>query len=101
MHSLLLRFRKQQKVEDRVTTMGKRPHLRPQKLAAKLLVIRVKLGLSQLKMAKLLELNLSSSRVSECETGIREQNLLVLLSCAKFAGVPMETFVNDNVNLPA
>ena len=80
--------------------MGQRPRSRPQYLAAKLLAIRKKLGVSQPKMAKLLELNVSYSRICEYEKGVREPNLSVLLSYATIAGVHMEVLVNDELKLP-
>jgi transcriptional regulator with XRE-family HTH domain len=80
--------------------MGQRPRAKPEHLAAKLFAIRQRLGLSQSQMAKVLEFKVSYSRVSECESGVREPNLLVLLSYARIAGVHMETLVNDRVELP-
>jgi transcriptional regulator with XRE-family HTH domain len=80
--------------------MGQRPRPRPRHLAAKLLAIRQKLGASQSQMAKLLEFKVSYSRVSEYESGVREPNLLVLLSYARIAGVSMDILVNDRLELP-
>lgn len=51
-------------------------------------------------MAKLLKFKVSYARVSEYETGLREPNLLVLLSYSRIAGVSMDTPVNDKVELP-
>ena len=73
---------------------------RPKRLAAKLLAIRQRLGLSQSKLAKLLELKGSYARISEYENGIKVPSLLVLLRYSQIAKVHMETLVDDRVDLP-
>lgn len=80
--------------------MGKRPRRRPKHLAAKLLAIRQRLGLSQPQMAKRLKLKTSYARVSEYETGFREPNLLVLLRYAELSGICLDVIVNDRLELP-
>ena len=79
--------------------MGQRPRSRPQYLAAKLLAIRQKLGVSQSQLAKLLNLDKGVARISEYENGIREPDLIVLLDYAKLARVSMDILANDNCEL--
>jgi hypothetical protein len=62
--------------------VGHRPRPKPQFLAAKLLAIRQRLGVSQAEMVRLLDCQLTSARVCEYESGIREANLIVLLRYA-------------------
>ena len=77
--------------------MGRRPRSRPERLAAKLLAIRQRLGVNQTEMAKLLKCE--SKRLSELESGRREPNLLLLLSYARLAKVPVENLIDDNLDL--
>jgi transcriptional regulator with XRE-family HTH domain len=72
---------------------------RPKHLPAKLLAIRHKLRASRFQLAKLLEFNNSAARISEYETGVREPDLLVLLSYAKLARISMDVLLDDNVGL--
>jgi DNA-binding XRE family transcriptional regulator len=78
--------------------MGQRPRSRPERLAAKLLEIRQRLGVNQTEMAKLLKCE--SKRLSELESGRREPNLLLLLSYARLARVPVENLIDDDLDLP-
>ena len=73
---------------------------KPKKLARKLLAIRQQLGVSQTEMARLLELKKTYTVVSSYESGRREPDLLVLLRYARLARVPMETLVDDKLDLP-
>ena len=77
--------------------MSHRP--RPQHIPAKLLAIRQKLGLSQTGMLRLLGLKCCYTRISEFERGKRTPNLMVLLSYARAADVPLENLVDDGVSL--
>lgn len=67
--------------------MGKQKRAQPERLAAKLLHIRKRLGLTQPQMLRSLKLkqDLSVGRISEYEHGIREPNLIVLLHYARAA----------------
>ena len=67
--------------------MGTKPRAKPKYLAAKLLAIRQKLGVSQSQLAKLLSLDKGVARISDYEHGIREPDLIVLLNYAKLARV--------------
>ena len=79
--------------------MGHRPRERPKYLGPKLLAIREHLGLSQSEIAWRLGFESSCARISEYEHGHREPNLLVLLSYARLARVPLEHIVDDTVTL--
>jgi len=70
------------------------------KLSQKLLAIRKRLGMSQMEMARALELKVHYSAVSNFELGTREPDLLVLLRYATLAGVQMEFLADDQLSLP-
>ena len=78
--------------------MGQKARSRPERLPAKLLVIRQKLGVNQTEMAKLLKCE--SKRLSELESGRREPNLLLLLNYARLAKVLVENLIDDDLDLP-
>jgi len=78
--------------------MGQRPRPKPQYIAAKLLAIRERIGLSQSEMVRLLDCQLTSARLSEYEHNTREPNLMVLLRYSEIVGVHMETLVNDRIS---
>jgi transcriptional regulator with XRE-family HTH domain len=73
---------------------------KPKRLARKLLAIRQGLAVSQTEMARLLDLKQTYTVVSSYESGRREPDLVVLLRYARLAKVPMETLVDDKLNLP-
>jgi transcriptional regulator with XRE-family HTH domain len=79
--------------------MGQYPRPRPKHLAAKLLAIRQRLGLSQSRMAHLLNAQVSSARVCEYESDIREPSLLTLLAYARAANIPVEKIIDDKIEL--
>jgi transcriptional regulator with XRE-family HTH domain len=72
----------------------------PKRLGRKLLAIRQALGLSQTQMAKALKLKVSYTVVSAFERGKQEPHLLILLRYARLARVPVETLIDDKVDLP-
>ena len=80
--------------------MGRSRRNKPVKLSHKLLAIRRRLGKSQTEMARALELKVHYSAVSNFELGTREPDLIIVLRYARLAGVPMETIVDDQMNLP-
>lgn len=80
--------------------MGTRPRTKPQHLPRKLLAIRQRLGASQSEIAALLDHYITPARVSECERGIKEPNLLVLLAYARLARVRVEVLIDDKQDLP-
>jgi transcriptional regulator with XRE-family HTH domain len=74
------------------------PHIRH--LAAKLLGIRHSLGLSQPQMARLLPmLKGGHYRISEFERGRRVPNVLVLMAYARASKIPLESIVDDEIEL--
>jgi transcriptional regulator with XRE-family HTH domain len=83
--------------------MGSRPRPKPERLAEKLLQIRLALDLSQDGMLARLELGESHFRsaVSGYELGTREPPLPVLLKYARLAGVCLDVLVDDELDLPA
>ena len=80
--------------------MGRSRRNKPLLLSHKLLAIRKRLQMSQTEMARALGLTVHYSAVSNFELGTREPDLLVVLRYARLAGIPMETIVDDNLNLP-
>ena len=84
-------------------TASRRERHSPQRLAEKLLQIRLALGLSQNGMLRRLGSpeKLSQSNISGYERGVREQPLLILLEYARVAGVYMEVLVDDALDLPS
>jgi len=79
------------------------PRPKPERLAEKLLQIRLALGLSQTEMLKRLGLEegMKYARISEYEQGLREPSLLTLLEYSRVAGVHMEALADDEMDLPA
>ncbi len=76
---------------------------RPKRLAEKLRIIRVALGLSQGGMLKRLGLDEDGDRstISGYERDEREPPLPVLLEYARAANVYVDALVDDEVDLPA
>ena len=76
---------------------------RPERLAEKLLQIRLALGLSQTEMYRRLgvEDEILYTRISDYELDKAEPTLMVLLRYARVAGVSMETLADDEMDLPA
>ena len=75
----------------------KRPY--PLKLATKLIELRLRLDLSQTQIATELGVKDRAS-ISGYERGEREPPLPVLLAYARLAKLPMETLVDDELDLP-
>jgi transcriptional regulator with XRE-family HTH domain len=83
--------------------MGSARRPQPERLPAKLLQIRQLLDLTQEQMASRLSRVKSPPQpglISRFEQGKREPSLLVLLEYARIAGVPMESLVDDEIDLP-
>lgn len=81
--------------------MGRKPRLRPERLAEKLRQIREALGLSQTELLNRLGFDIHYSRISEYELGKNEPALPILLAYARLAGVSMDVLVDDELDLPA
>jgi len=82
--------------------MGKHPRRRQERLAEKLLRIRLALGLSQNELLKHLEIDESLYRtsISNYELGDREPPLYVLLRYARAANVYVDVLIDDELDLP-
>ena len=83
--------------------MGKYPRRKQERLAEKLLQVRVALGLSQNEILKSIgaEEDLYRTNISNYELGEREPPLYVLLGYARLAGVCLDVIVDDELDLPA
>ncbi len=82
--------------------MGRAARPKPERLAEKLLQIRLSLGLSQTEMLHALELNnkVFHSAISGYELGTREPSLPVLLKYARLAGLVVDALIDDGIDLP-
>ncbi|HEV7642382.1 MAG TPA: helix-turn-helix transcriptional regulator [Pyrinomonadaceae bacterium] len=79
-------------------------HEQPERLAEKLVKIRVKLGLSQTGMADALErhgVKIYRGYVARYELGERIPGLLTLKAYAKIAGISTDKLIDDDLDLPA
>jgi transcriptional regulator with XRE-family HTH domain len=83
--------------------MGSARRPKPERLAEKLLQIRLALGLSQDGMLRSLGLDevYLRSRISAYELGNREPHLPVLLKYARLVGISTDVLIDDELNLPA
>jgi transcriptional regulator with XRE-family HTH domain len=79
--------------------MAQHPRPKPKHLAAKLLTIRQRLGVSQSGMVRLLRSEISTARISEYESGIREPSLMTILAYARAARVPVEKIIDDKLKI--
>jgi transcriptional regulator with XRE-family HTH domain len=80
--------------------MARGARLKPERLAEKLIQIRVALGLSQNELIRRLDVDLTQNRISEYETGKGEPPLPVLLRYARVAGMCVERLIDDELDLP-
>lgn len=76
---------------------------KPERLAEKLLQIRLALGLSQTEMLYRLgaEDLIVYNQISRYETGVREPPLAILLSYARAAGICVDVLIDDELDLTA
>lgn len=72
---------------------------KPKRIAPKLKAIRERLGVSQTGMKQRLNYKGHYGRVSEWELGKRIPSIMVLLSYARAAGIPLEAIVDDDLEL--
>jgi transcriptional regulator with XRE-family HTH domain len=79
------------------------PRQKPERLAEKLLQIRMASGLSQDGMLERLGLadEFFRSRISAYELGNREPPLPVLLRYARMVGISTDVLIDDELDLPA
>jgi transcriptional regulator with XRE-family HTH domain len=83
--------------------MGKHEIERPERLAEKLLRVRLKLGLSQAKMGEALgqyKVEGHRSSIRAYENGNRVPLHLVALAYAKLAEVSIDLLIDDEMDLP-
>jgi transcriptional regulator with XRE-family HTH domain len=82
--------------------MGTASRPKPERLAEKLLQIRLLLGLSQNELIRRLgfEDKIFQGTLSAYERGVREPPLPVLLNYARAAGVCVDTLIDDELELP-
>jgi transcriptional regulator with XRE-family HTH domain len=82
--------------------MGNVRSSQPERLAEKLLQIRLALGLSQDGMLERLGLAevYFRSRISAYELGNREPHLLVVLKYARCVGISTDVLIDDEMDLP-
>lgn len=82
--------------------MGRSARLRSTRVAEKLREVRIRLGLSQNQMIRLMRLSdvLYQSNISGFESGEREPPLPILLRYAHAAGVWIDVLVDDELDLP-
>jgi transcriptional regulator with XRE-family HTH domain len=82
--------------------VGVKARQRPERLAEKLLQIRLALGLSQSELLRRLELEdaISYKKISDYERGQREPSLLILLQYARAANVSTDVLIDDALDLP-
>lgn len=75
---------------------------KPERLAEKLRLIRLALGLSQSEMHKLLgvEDSIAFKRISDYELGKNEPPLMILLQYARAANVILDVLADDELDLP-
>lgn len=75
----------------------------PERLASKLLEVRIQLGLSQGEMLNRLGLEDEFERdyISKYERGVLEPPLHVLLRYARAVNVSTDVLIDDKLNLPA
>jgi transcriptional regulator with XRE-family HTH domain len=83
--------------------MGRSSREKPERLAEKLIQVRVALGLSQNEILSRMGLTerLNRDDISKYERGVREPSLLVLLRYARTAGVSTDVLIDDELDLPA
>jgi transcriptional regulator with XRE-family HTH domain len=82
--------------------MGSRARPKPERLAEKLLQIRLAIDLSQDGMLARLKLGESHFRsaVSGYELGTREPPLPILLKYARLVGISTDVLIDDELDLP-
>jgi transcriptional regulator with XRE-family HTH domain len=75
---------------------------RPERLAEKLLQIRLALGLSQPQLHRRLDVEdlIDYTKISTYELGKREPPLMILLKYARAANVSVEALIDDEIDLP-
>ncbi len=83
--------------------MGGKERMRQNRLAEKLLEIRLAFGLSQTELLKRLGVDdmIVYNQISRFENGKREPPLRILLAYARLAGISTDVLIDDEIDLPA
>jgi transcriptional regulator with XRE-family HTH domain len=83
--------------------MGGKARMKQERLAEKLLQIRLALGLSQTELLYRLGVEdlIVYNQISRYETGTREPPLAILLRYARVAGICVDVLIDDELDLPA
>ncbi|MGA9995261.1 MAG: helix-turn-helix transcriptional regulator [Pyrinomonadaceae bacterium] len=83
--------------------MGGGARMKQERLAEKLLQIRLALGLSQSELLKRLGVEdlIVYNQISRYENGKREPPLKILLAYARVANVSTDVLIDDELDLPA
>lgn len=71
---------------------------RPKRLAEKLLQIRISRELSQSQIAERVGI-VDYTIISKYEHGLNEPPLMTLLAYAKFAEIPVESLIDDQIHI--
>ena len=82
--------------------MGRSYRSRPKSLGEKLLLIRMRLGLTQVQLIEKLNVKdepLYPTSISAYERGLREPPLIVLLKYARVYGCTVEELIDDKMKL--
>jgi transcriptional regulator with XRE-family HTH domain len=82
--------------------MGGKGRMKQERLAEKLLQIRLALGLSQTELLKRLGVEdlIVYNQISRYENGKREPPLRILLAYARLARVSTDVLIDDEMDLP-
>ena len=82
--------------------MGRAARIKPERLAEKLLQVRLTLGVSQSGLLSRLGVGdlIAYNKISAYETGEREPPLPILLEYARAANVYVEALIDDELDLP-
>ncbi len=82
--------------------MGRAKRLRSKRLAAKLLGIRERLGMSQNELIRRMGVEelIYQSSISGYESGEREPPLPILIRYGQVAGLCVDVLIDDSVELP-
>lgn len=83
--------------------MGGKERMRQDRLAEKLLQIRLAFDLSQTELLKRLGVDdmIVYNQISRYENGKREPPLRILLAYARLAGISTDVLIDDEIDLPA
>ena len=82
--------------------MGRSHRIKPERLGAKLKLIREYLGLTQEQLIEKLDYSKSTlypQNISGFEKSEREPNLLILLAYARIVGISTDALIDDEIDI--